>query len=359
MIEPLSTEKMKDLGEKGFLQTILPTIYTDPRLVGGFGHDSAVIELPNAPFNLIQKVDRASHPVSVKKGWSDYRTWGQMAVTANCSDILASGGTPIACMLAIIIPGTELAVNVTDIIRGAADECRRHGVVYAGGDTKEGSGGNVIGTTVGTIPKDGFLPRNTAKPGDQLYCAGLIGGFVGAYFMLEDVLNDHETAEARKYIEYLSTPVAQWAVAGKVNSERLAHTGMDASDGLLDVFQTFASAGVRIEINLEEIPYHEFALTCAQRTRIPLTQFIFGGGDWNILYCVSPESVHRAESLRKAGLPLFHVGQIVGSNGVFAVDKNGRKFSIEGSINEHFANRIEDAGSFMDLLKNGNYLHAL
>lgn len=177
--------------------------------------------------------------------------------------------------------------------------------------------------------------------------------------MLAEVIDGSQANEAREYIEYLSTPVAQWEVAEKVNAERLAHAGMDASDGLLDVLQTFASPGVGIEINLEEIPYHQFALSCSKRMNIPLTQLIFGGGDWNILYCVSPESSLRAESLRKSGLPLFRIGQVVDGNGVFAVDADGRKFSIEGAINEHFANRIEDAGSFMDLLRHGNYLHAV
>lgn len=350
------TDKMKDLGEKGFLQQFLPQIHADRRLLGGFGHDSAVIELPDSPFNLMQKIDRASHPVSVKKGWSGYRAWGQMAVTANCSDILASGGTPAAFMLAIIVPGEELACNVADIINGAAEECHRNGVVYAGGDTKEGREANVVGTAIGTVSKNGFLPRNTANPGDELYCAGRIGGFAGSYFLLES-MRDTGIHEATGYINYLSTPTAQWEVATKVNAENLAHAGMDASDGLLDVLQTFASPGVRIAINLEEIPYHEFSIRCAEKAHVPLTQLIFGGGDWNILYCVSPENADKMEELGKT-LPVFHIGSVTAGEGVVAIDDSGREFSVRGAINEHFANRIEDASSFMDLLRDGDYLHA-
>ena len=86
------------VGEKGFLTGLLPQLYADPRLLGGFGHDAAIITLDGAPFNLIQKIDRASYPVSLRYGWSGYQSWGQMAVTANCSDILASGGRPVSCM---------------------------------------------------------------------------------------------------------------------------------------------------------------------------------------------------------------------------------------------------------------------
>jgi thiamine monophosphate kinase len=231
--------------------------------------------------------------------------------------------------------------------------------VYAGGDTKEEVASSVVGTAVGIIPKDGFLPRTSVRPGDQLYCAGLVGGFAGAYFMQEEIARSNRMDEGREYIDYLSTPIAQWEVANRVNAEHLAHAGMDASDGLLDVLQTFASMRVRVEINLEKIPYHQFARVCADRTRIPLTQLIFGGGDWNILYCISPESSARADSLHREGLPLFQIGQITEGDGVFAIDPSGKEFFIEGIVNEHFANRIEDADGFMHHLRKGNYLHAI
>lgn len=344
--------ELASLGEKGFLGRLLPALYTDPRLVGGFGHDAAVIELQNAPFNIIQKIDRASHPVALKRGWSGYRSWGRMAVTANCSDILASGGRPLACMLAIMMPGTEHASKVRDIVLGAADECRAHDVVYAGGDTKEAHDAHVVGAAVGIIDKDAFLPRNTAKPGDRLFCAGLIGGFTGAYFMLENVpehLRDHE---ATRYREYLAEPVAQWRVADEVNAMKAARCGMDASDGILDVLQTFGSPGVRLVLDLEAIPYHPFAVECARKTGIKLTQFIFGGGDWNILYCVPPD---RADELRGVR-GLYAIGEVTAGSDVGARTADGAEFAVRGPVNEHFRSRIEDAGGFMDAIANGDFV---
>lgn len=343
---------LTSLGEKGFLASILPGLYVDPMLVGGFGHDASVIELRDAPFNLICKIDRASRPVSLTRGWSGHRTWGRMAITANCSDILASGGRPIACMLAIMTPGHERTSNVRDVILGAADECRAHNVVYAGGDTKEAGETHVVGMAVGVIDKDGFLPRNTAAPGDLLYCAGSVGGFGGAYFLLENVpaaQRDHPTAS---YVEYLAEPVAQWHVASEVNARKGARCGMDASDGILDVLQTFSSAGVRVVLDLEHVPYHEFATECARKTAIPLTQLIFSGGDWNILYCVPAKY-----SVELDDIPgLFRIGEVTSGNGVVARDHTGTEFDVRGVVNEHFKNRIEDAGSFMESIENGNFI---
>lgn len=344
------------MGEKGFLSEILPDLYADPRLIGGFGHDAAVIELPEAPFNLIQKIDRASHPVALKRGWSDYESWGRMAVTANCSDILASGGEPVSCMIAVMVPGDESSEHVRDIIVGASSECRSHGVVYAGGDTKEAADAHVVGSCVGVLPKDGFLPRNTAEVGDKIFCAGRIGGFAGAYFLMKKVHGDKQTDETRPYTDYLGHPVAQWAVGRAVNARRAARCGMDASDGVLDVLQTFAAAGVRIELHLDSVPYHPFALACAAQTDIPLTQLIFGGGDWNILYAVSPEEAEKLVQDLGPELPLFQIGEVTAGEGVWAVDRTGEYAPISGVVNEHFVNRIEDATGFMDHIEQGSFI---
>ncbi|GAB4061368.1 thiamine-phosphate kinase [Catellatospora paridis] len=348
---------LRSLGEKGFLSGLLGDLFVDPRLIGGFGHDASVIAMPDSPFDLIQKIDRASRPVALSLGLAGYETWGRMAVTANCSDILASGGRPLSVMIAIMVPGEETAANVRDIVFGAAAECRRHGVVFAGGDTKEAADAHVVGTAIGTVGADRFLPRNTARPGDRVFCAGRVGGFAGSYFLIRDVHQGEARPEAEGYIEYLSTPTAQWRTAGVVNAGGYARCGMDASDGLLDVLQTFAAAGVRIEIELDAVPYHTYAVECAKATSIPLTQLMFGGGDWNILYCV-PDS--RADELVRVaeaeGLPLFQIGRVTEGEGVVAVDRDGVEFALRGVVNEHFKNRIEDAGSFMDHIEKDNFL---
>jgi thiamine-monophosphate kinase len=352
-------ETLAALGEKTFLSRVLPDLFVDPRLLSGFGHDAAVIELPDAPFNLIQKIDRASYPVSLKKGWSGYDAWGKMAVTANCSDVLASGGEPLACMIAIMVPGEETAEHTRDIILGAAGECRTNGIVYAGGDLKEAQDPHVVGACIGIIPKDGFLPRNTAQPGDSLYCAGLVGGFAGAYFLLKNAAHDARTGELSRYKDYLASPVAQWGVARRMNATGLARCGMDASDGILDVLQTFASPGVRLELDLDRIPYHPFAVECARRTGIPITQLIFGGGDWNILYTIPKDAATTVCQAVGQALPLFHIGEVVEGDGVWAVAGDGERLPIVGVINEHFVNRIEDAGGFMNQIENGDFIHGI
>src|SRR6266849_2733515 len=130
-------EAMNDLGEKAFLSALLPHLHVAPAFVNGFGNDASVIDLGWQEQLLVMKIDRAGSPIAAKRGWSDYRMWGRLAVTANCNDILAVGGRPTAMMLCVCVPGSWSTRDVTDIILGCEEECLRLGIAFVGGDTKE------------------------------------------------------------------------------------------------------------------------------------------------------------------------------------------------------------------------------
>jgi thiamine-monophosphate kinase len=351
-----TSPSMAELGEKEFISQLLKILRPPPSLIGGYGHDAAAIDLPAMPVNLMMKIDRASHPLALKRNWAGYDSWGRMAVTANCSDVLASGGTPIAVMICVMSPGEQPSRDVLSIITGAVSECDNNKILYAGGDTKEAQSLEVVGTAVGTVPEGGFLPRDTAEPGDLLYCGGPLGGFAGSFFLLDRVPGFAQASESAKHRRYLAAPRAQWEVARAVNGTGLARCGMDASDGLFDVLQTFARPGLSVSIDLDRLPYHKFALQAERECRIPRTQLIFGGGDWTLLYCVPPSKRSVAESIRNRGVPLFHIGEFSAGEGAWAIDRERRVCRIEGPVNEHFKKRIEDGKSFMQSIAEGNFL---
>lgn len=350
-----SEASMNDLGEKGFLASVLPKLWVSPSLLGGFGHDAACIELPESPFDLMMKIDRASRPVALKQGWADHASWGRMAVTANCSDVLASGGRPLAVMICVMVPGSMPSQDVADVISGAAELCRENGVTYAGGDTKESAEAHVVGAAIGVVKKGGFLRRDVAQPGDQIFCAGKIGGFIAAYLALTDSPNSVSSQDGQLHRRYLAWPEPQWQAAGKVNGLQAARCGMDASDGLFDVLQQFTKHGVSATINLRDLNYHPFAVQYAKQVGIDASQLIFGGGDWNIIYCVPPERADEVANLQKEGLSLWRLGEIGDGRGVWATGEDGRTREVHGPVNEHFRSRIEDASSFMSEIRGGNF----
>jgi thiamine-monophosphate kinase len=66
---------MGDVGEKGFLRELLPTLDCHPSFVNGFGDDASAIRI-NDDQLLLFKVDRAAAPMAARRGWTDYWRWG-------------------------------------------------------------------------------------------------------------------------------------------------------------------------------------------------------------------------------------------------------------------------------------------
>jgi thiamine-monophosphate kinase len=347
-----SIPTMLDYGEKLFVKKLLSKLHPDKRLVDGFGHDASVIKLDNNNIDLIFKIDRSSKPVAISKGWSDMRAWGRLAVTANCSDILAGGGHPLAFMLAICIPPSWRVSDVEDIVLGCEEECVKRGIVFAGGDTKESEVPQVIGSAIGTVATGHSLRRDRAKPGHKLVVAGPVGGFMGAYLQLENIQNA-PTPKRDAWIRYISQPVARWSEAGCINNLCLASASMDTSDGIFDALSTMTMGQIGLVLDMNKIPFHPFAVECAQQLNVPLYNLIMGGGDWNIMYAVDEAHIQTLKE-QDPELELHVIGEFVEEREIIAFDDSSR-YSVNGPINEQFRSRIEDMSSFMEGIINAEY----
>jgi thiamine-monophosphate kinase len=350
---------MADIGEKAFIARLLGVLERHPRLVNGFGQDASVVDLGFPSSNVVMKIDRAAQPIATRKGWSDHRLWGRLAVTSNCSDILASGGEPKALMVALILPPEWPSDAADEIIAGVAEECAAHDVAFIGGDTKEGRSPEVVGSAIGVVRPDRMLSRDGGRPGDAIMIAGRLGGYVGAYVQLENEISISGDAR-REFLDYVTRPVARWAEATAMNASGLAVAAMDSSDGLFDVLTVFAGSSHGIELDLDAFPYHEHAVAASARYGVPILNFAFGVGDWNILYVVPSGNTNEATLRAKdAGGELQKIGTIVEEPGIRARDSVGRVFEINGVVNEHFRLRMEDGDDYMARLRTGMTLRPI
>lgn len=334
--------KMTDLGEKGFLARVLPSLGADRRFVNGFGHDASVIDL-GLEQNIVMKIDRAATPIASLNGWADYRVWGRIAVTANCSDILAVGGEPQGFMLSLSIASDTSASIVEEIIWGAAEECERHNVAFLGGDTKEALGLNIVGSALGTIPSGRHHDRLQGSPGDLLVLAGQLGGFLGGY---RRCMSHGPSGEA---LRYLCEPSAAWREASALSQVAGVHSACDLSDGLASSVEQVVAPGAGAIINFAALPFHDLAITNAAERDVDLLNYAFGVGDWGIIYAIAPEYQEQIENLRRDGLAIAILGTVVDRPGLF-LRRNGL-FEVSIFENEHFRRRMEDQGSYFDELE--------
>lgn len=344
---------MVSIGEKKFLRDFLQHLYVDPSFVNGFGHDASVIDVGLEDWLLIMKIDRAAKPIAALQGWSDYKLWGRIAVTSNCSDILASGGFPNAVMVAVSIPGSWQAKDVMDIILGCEEECRRWGAAFVGGDTKESAEPQVIGSAVGLVKRGSYLPRNQAKPGQSVVLAGLLGGYVGSYLQLTYL--DPATVPPKKreqWLHYITHPTAKWLEASAIRQFKCASAGMDTSDGLYEALIAMTGTQLGVEIKLESLPYHSSAVECSEKLCVPLFNTAFGVGDWNIVFAVEDKSIDRLMTKAAAsGSNLTVIGKFTDTPSITAQDSDGNRYKVNGVINEHFRTRMEDQKDFMEQIK--------
>lgn len=336
------TPRMGDLGEKAFLRGLLAGLSVDPRFVNGFGHDASVIDMGIPDVNIVMKIDRAAKPVSSLSGWSDFRVWGRIAVTANCSDILAVGGKPVAFMLSVSVDMNTSAQAVTEIVNGAAQECDERGLAFLGGDTKEARGMNVVGTAIGTIAKGRHFDRHCGRPGDLLVLAGTVGGFLGGYWQCRA-----EAQPPAEAVRYLSYPEAAWREGAALAAVEGIMSACDLSDGLASAARAVVGSDAGALIEFDELPFHSLARESAEMRGVDILPYAFGVGDWGILYAGDPSSRLSIERLRASGLAISIVGTIVEPSGVYL--RRAGLFALSAPENEHFRPRLEDRGNYLEV----------
>lgn len=331
--------RMDLVGEKRYLAELLPTLKQAPNFKNGFGHDASVVTFEQPVSEVIYKIDRAAQPVAVLRGWADYSMWGRLAVTANCSDILASGGTPRAFMVSVIVPRGFYAEDLTAVMRGIEEECSKRGVAFVGGDTKEGPHPELVGTAIGTVDGVASLGRSGARDGDLLVAAGSFGGYLGAYHLFEgEPLSPRSSA----WLRYLTHPTAQWEAASLMSKHEVAHAATDCSDGLYDAVKSI-SGELGCVLDERLLPYHDFAVEAAHSLDIPILNMVMGVGDWNIVYAVSPKDMSTIPPKQE----LTIIGKVgSGADGrIMSVDAQGVSRDLTPAVNEHFVARQEDSFS--------------
>ena len=142
--------EISKIGEKAFLQSILPTLKISNNFLNGFGHDISILDLGLEEF-ITFKIDRASKPIMISQNWTtDWSIWGKLGVISNLSDHAAAGSTAKAAMICIITPKNTSTTNIHQIIKGCEEACIINNISFVGGDTKEGSNTEVVVSMIGT-----------------------------------------------------------------------------------------------------------------------------------------------------------------------------------------------------------------
>jgi thiamine-monophosphate kinase len=272
----------------------------------------------------------------------DARDIAWKALAVNVSDLVAKGAEPVGYVMALAFPEAPLAAWMERLVLGLKQAQDAFGLQLMGGDTDRAPGPLSISVTAfGAVPREGFVPRSGARPGDHVLVSGTLGdsalglklraGNSGDEFALSEA---HRAGLIGRYLR----PEPRLALIPVLRS--YATAALDISDGLVkDLGRLAAGAGAGIEVRYADLPLSEAARAACHQSRDTVERAVLAGGDdYEVLFAVTegdlPDVLAEAEA---AGVPVTEIGVLTPGDGVRVVGENGQDVTPDISGFDHFA----------------------
>ncbi len=291
----------------------------------GPGDDCAVV----AGEGIALTSDLSIEGVHFRRDWLAPEEIGYRAATASLSDLAAMAARPIGVLVSLAIPPdeTELA---TRIMAGVREALEPVGGALLGGDLSRSP--QVVIDVVGVGEAARPVLRSGARPGDEVWVTGVLGG--AAHVVAELLAGRAAPVEAWPAF---ARPRARNAEAIWLADRRLPTSMLDLSDGLGgDAGHLASSSGVAIVLDPEALPLHP-TLAALERTAA-LSLAIGGGEDYELCFtaragAVQPVAAAFAEAF---GIALTRVGRVEEGAGVFTTNATGERTRLENGGYQHF-----------------------
>lgn len=263
---------------------------------------------------------------------TDPRQLGHKSLAVNLSDLAAMGARPLAFTLAISLPEAN-EKWLRPFSEGLFALAEQHHCELIGGDTTRGPL-NICITVFGEVPFSEAMQRDHARPGDDIWVSGSLGGARAALECLQGNIRLEpailEAARAR-----LQTPQPRVALGMAIR--RHAHAALDLSDGLMgDLSHILERSRTGATLNIDTLPADP-ALAHLPRP-LQLRCMLSGGDDYELCFTAPP--AHRdtiIKAARQAKTPVTRIGQIEEKNGLRLVNSAGEAQTFSGASFDHFS----------------------
>ncbi|HWW76969.1 MAG TPA: thiamine-phosphate kinase [Pyrinomonadaceae bacterium] len=318
-------------------------------LLKGIGDDAAVFR-QRAGLDTVITADLLVEGVDFKleKGWTIPRDLGHKALAVSLSDVAAMGARPRFCLLSVGVPAALWRGHLLEEFYGGVRALARlHGVRIIGGDTSRTPERVVIDSiVVGEARRGRALMRGGARPGDQIFVTGTLGGAAAGLKVLEGravrTSSSGSTAGARLTKAERSlvarqlrpTPRVEWGAL--LGEKRLATASIDLSDGLSsDLAHVCRESGVGARVEAELLPVEPLLKSAGLCEDDALALALDGGEDFELLFTASPRAASRLPR-EVCGASVTRVGEVTGERGKVRLVRGGRARLLRPGGFEHF-----------------------
>lgn len=217
-------------------------------------------------------------------------------IARSVSDIAAMGGTPAWALATGLLPRDF--PHADSLFDCMARSARALGAPLIGGDIATWDGALVLTCTIGGAAHAtrGPVLRSGARPGDDLWVTGRIGGSL-------------RSGRHLRFVPRVSIGTWLCDTLGPA-----LHAMIDVSDGVgIDASRLAAASGVRAIIDLPRVPLHDDVSD-------PLAA-IGDGEDYELLFAAPPRAA--LPSAAPDGTPLTRIGRFAEGAGCIAIDARG------------------------------------
>ena len=339
----MSNRTVSDIGEHALISRITARLAMPSWVLVGPGDDAAVIQPERGALDVLT-TDAQVEGVHFDRRFVPPDAIGHRALAVNLSDLAAMGAAPRAALLSFVLPD-QLEVAVVDgIIDGLIALATRYCVAIIGGNVTRSprlGSGQAPGplmidvTAIGSVKPRRVLTRAGARPGDEVYVTGTIGGAAAGLRSLRSGADlsgpprgpegsaPHLEGSALLQEKYLR-PEPRVRAGLLLGRNRAATACIDLSDGLADgLHQIAAASHVGIILDEAAIPTADGVLELCS-------------DDYELLFTARPSWKGRLRAVKsQAGdLPITRIGTVTKDRRVVLRDTSGDRDLPSGF--EHF-----------------------
>ena len=268
----------------------------------GVGDDCALVR-PNAGLELAMTTDMLVEGRHFLAGDAP-RSLGHKSLAVNLSDLAAMGAAPRWALLALGLPKAE-PKWLEEFSAGFFALADRFGVELIGGDTTRSPLVTISIVALGEVPAGVAMYRSAAKPGDDIWVSGELGGAALA------LRRPERAAQFPELAKRLHEPEPRVELGERLRG--VAHAAIDVSDGLTgDLGHILERSQVGAVIDYERIP-RLAALRAIGKNEGDLERdcVLSGGDDYELVFTAVPQQRQAIGALSaELGLSLSRIGTI-------------------------------------------------
>jgi thiamine-monophosphate kinase len=285
----------------------------------GPGDDCAVV----AGDGIALTVDMTVEDVHFRRAWLVAAEIGYHAAAGAISDLAAMAARPVGILASVALgPGDEGSLG-TEVMDGVIAAAAAAGARLLGGDVTRSPGPLVLDiVAAGECPRP--VLRSGARPGDDVWVTGTLGGAAAAVAAWLDGREPHPVAR-----QAFARPTPRVREAIWLAERGLPTAMVDLSDGIAgDAGHIAAASRVRLVIEAERLPLPPDLPARADALRLAAA----GGEDYELCFTAAAGAVEPVvdEFVARFDVALTRVGRVEQGSGAVVLDGAGSPLPVDG-----------------------------